>query len=249
MPTSTLIPVLTLPYPLVLLPTARIQLPLDEAVGTRLIELVQRSDVQPVIGTVPCTSSSTIHSWGTAARVVRIVRPISQSSKRLYHVTLHGLSRIHFPDTKSQAPFSPSELIELTAEYPKADGPPSQETIVPFRAAASKLLESLAQDTTQQSRRDVYVKISHMIEEVSDDRAPWMADVIVAGINKVEYEDKLGESFVFLLHTRASPSMLYERMKSPRPWAALRWSVPIISRKASTTLLISSGLLSRGEAI
>ena len=88
-----------------------------------------------------------------------------------------------------------------------------------------------------------------MIEEVSDDRAPWMADVIVAGINKVEYEDKLGESFVFLLHTRASPSMLYERMKSPRAWAALRWSVPIISREASTTLSISSGLLSRGEAI
>ncbi|TBU30927.1 ATP-dependent protease La [Dichomitus squalens] len=191
MPHSTLIPVLTLPHPVVLLPTARIQLPLDEATGTRLIELVQRSDVQPVVGTVPCTSSSTIHSWGTAARVVRIVRPISQSSKRLYHVTLHGLSRIHFPDTKSQAPFSPNELIELKAEYPKADGPSSQEIIMPFRAAASKLLESLAQDATQQSRRDVYVKISHMIEEVSDDRAPWMADVIIASINKLEYEDKL----------------------------------------------------------
>ncbi|KAH9929865.1 uncharacterized protein BXZ73DRAFT_47826 [Epithele typhae] len=30
-----------------------------------------------------------------------------------------------------------------------------------------------------------------MIEEVSDDKTPWMADVIVAGINKVEYDDKL----------------------------------------------------------
>ncbi|KAI0717733.1 ATP-dependent protease La [Cerioporus squamosus] len=190
MPRSTLLPVLTLPNPLVLLPTARIQLSLDEAVGTHLIELVQRSEVQLVIGTVPCTSPTTIHPWGTAARVVRVVRPISRSTQRVYHVTLHGLSRIHFPDTTS-GPFAPNELIELRAEYPPADGPPSPESIAPFRAAASKLLDSLAQDATQQSRRDVYVKISHMIEEVSDDRAPWMADVIVAGINKVEYQDKL----------------------------------------------------------
>ncbi|TFK82017.1 ATP-dependent protease La [Polyporus arcularius HHB13444] len=187
---STLLPVLTLPNPTVLLPTARIQLSLDEDVGTRLIELVQRSEVQLVIGTVPCTSPTTIHPWGTAARVVRVVRPISRASQRVYHVTLHGLSRIHFPDT-TPGPFAPNELIELRAEYPPADGPPSPESIAPFRAAASKLLDSLAQDATQQSRRDVYVKISHMIEEVSDDRAPWMADVIVAGINKVEYADKL----------------------------------------------------------
>ena len=193
---SSLLPVLTLPNPLVLLPTARIQLSLDETVGTRLIELVQRSEVQLVIGTVPCTSPTTIHPWGTAARVVRVVRPISRSSQRVYHVTLHGLSRIHFPDTTSGT-FAPNELIELRAEYPPADGPPSPETIAPFRTAASKLLDSLAQDATQQSRRDVYVKISHMIEEVSDDRAPWLADVIVAGINKIEYADKLGEFQAF----------------------------------------------------
>ncbi len=195
MPNSALLPVLTLPLPLVLLPTARIQLPLDDATGTRLIELVQRSESQLVVGTVPCTSSSTVHPWGTAARVVRIVRPLSKSPQRLYHVTLHGLSRIYFPDTKSQAPFAPSDLIELKTEYPlKADAPPTHGAVVPFRAAASKLLEDLAQNATQQSRKDVYAKISQMMEEVSDDRTPWMADVIVAAINKVEYDDKLGES-------------------------------------------------------
>ncbi len=190
---STTLPVLTLPNPLVLLPTARLQLSLDEAVGTRLIDLVQRSDVQLVIGTVPCISPSVLHPSGTAARVVRIVRPISRSPKRIYHVTLHGLSRIYYPDVKSASEVDANELIEVRAEYPKPDGPPSSEVIAPFRAAASKLLDSLAQDVTQQSRRDVYIKISHMIEEVSDDRAPWMADVIVAVINKIEYNDKLGE--------------------------------------------------------
>ncbi|KAI1790585.1 ATP-dependent protease La [Ganoderma leucocontextum] len=191
MPNAALLPVLTLPHPLVLLPTARIQLSLDDATGTRLIDLVQRSEVQLVIGTVPCTSSSTVHPWGTAARVVRIVRPISKSPQRLYHVTLHGLSRIYLPDTKSQAPFNSRDLIELKAEYPKTDAQPTQEIVASFRAAASKLLESLAQDATQQSRKEVYVKIAQMMEEVSDDRTPWMADVIVAGINKVEYDDKL----------------------------------------------------------
>ena len=193
---APLLPVLTLPHPLVLLPTARTQLSLDDDVGARLIDLVQRSESQLVIGTVPCSPSSNIHSWGTAARVVRVVRPVSRSAQRIFHVTLHGLSRVHYPDVDPSASVSPSELIELNAEYPKQDGTPAPDTVAPFRAAAAKLLENLAQDASQQSRRDVYVKISHMIEEVSDDRTPWMADVIVAGINKVDYNDKLGECFI-----------------------------------------------------
>ncbi|KAI0370857.1 ATP-dependent protease La [Pilatotrama ljubarskyi] len=188
---ATLIPVLTLPQPLVLLPTARIQTFLDEEAGLKLVELVQRSDSQLVIGTVPCTSTSEVYSWGTGARIVRVVRTVARSSGKAFQVTLHGLTRLHYPDTHSGAPFSPNDLVEFVAERPKADGPPSQEAVAAFRAAATKLLEHLAQDTNQQSRRDVYVKISHMLEEVSDDRTPWMADVIVAGINKLDYNDKL----------------------------------------------------------
>ncbi|KAI0351613.1 ATP-dependent protease La [Trametes cingulata] len=188
---STLFPVLTLPQPLVLLPTARLQTFLDEPAGLKLVELVQRSDAQLVIGTVPCTSTSEVYSWGTGARIVRVVRTVARSSDKAFQVTLHGLTRLHYPDIHSGAPFSPNDLVELVAERPKADGPPSQEAVAAFRAAATKLLEHLAQDTNQQSRRDVYVKISHMLEEVSDDRTPWMADVIVAGMNKLDYNDKL----------------------------------------------------------
>ncbi|KAI0326803.1 ATP-dependent protease La [Cubamyces sp. BRFM 1775] len=191
MAASTLVPVLTLPQPIVLLPTARIQAFLDEPAGLKLVELVQRSDAQLVVGTVPCTSASEVYSWGTGARVVRVVRTVSRSSDKAFQVTLHGLSRLYYPDTQSGAPFNPNDLIELTAERPKPDGPPSQEAVATFRAAAAKLLDHLARDTNQQSRRDVYVKISHMLEEVSDDRTPWMADVIVAGINKLDYNDKL----------------------------------------------------------
>ncbi|KAI0651283.1 ATP-dependent protease La [Trametes meyenii] len=187
----TLVPVLTLSQPLVLLPTARLQTFLDEPAGLKLVELVQRSDTQLVIGTVPCASTSEVYSWGTGARVVRVVRTVAKASDKAFQVTLHGLSRLHYPDTQSGAPFSPNDLIELTAERPKSDGPPATEAVAAFRAAATKLLDHLAQDTNHQSRRDVYVKISHMLEEVSDDRTPWMADVIVAGINKLDYQDKL----------------------------------------------------------
>ncbi|KAH9922330.1 ATP-dependent protease La [Epithele typhae] len=188
-----LLPVLTLPYPLVLLPTARTQVALDEATGSRLIELVQRSDApQLTVGTVPISTSNSLHSWGTLARVVRVVRPVSRGPQRFYNVTLQGLSRIHFPDLDpTPIGVGPNELLELAVYIPTQDGCPSHEAIGPFRSAASKLLDYIAQDANQQSRRDVYLKISHMIEEVSDDRTPWMADVIVAGINKVEYDDKL----------------------------------------------------------
>ncbi|KAI9068824.1 ATP-dependent protease La [Trametes sanguinea] len=188
---SSLHPVLTLPQPVVLLPTARLQTFLDEAAGARLVHLVQQADSELVIGTVPCLSSSEVYPWGTGARVVRVIRTMSKASDKAFQVTLHGLSRLYYPDTQSGAPFNPNDLIELSVEHPKPAGTPSQEAVAAFRAAAAKLLDHLAKDATQQSRRDVYVKISHMLDEVSDDRTPWMADVIVAGINKLDYNDKL----------------------------------------------------------
>ncbi|KAH9915966.1 uncharacterized protein BXZ73DRAFT_106033 [Epithele typhae] len=124
---------------------------------------------QHTVGTVPISTSNSLHSWG---------------SRRL--------SRIHLPDLDpTPVGVGPNELLELVVDFPAQDGCPSHEAIGPFKSAASKLLDYITQDANQQSRRDVYLNISHMIEEVSDDKTPWMADVIVAGINKVEYDDKL----------------------------------------------------------
>ncbi|KAI0776816.1 ATP-dependent protease La [Trametes elegans] len=224
---STLIPVLTLPQPLVLLPTARLQTFLDEPAGLKLVELVQRSEAQLVIGTVPCTSTSEVHSWGTGARIVRVVRTVSRSSDKAFQVTLHGLSRLHYPDTQSGAPFAPNDLVELVAERPKSDDHPSQAAVATFRAAATKLLEHLAQDTNQQSRRDVYVKISHMLEEVSNDRTPWMADVIVAGINKLDYNDKLAY---------LSASAVDERLKRATELFVKQASISEVTKKIAQSI-------------
>ncbi|KAL1938944.1 hypothetical protein VTO73DRAFT_11097 [Trametes versicolor] len=227
MPGSTLIPVLTLPQPLVLLPTARLQTFLDEQAGLKLVQLVQRSDAQLVIGTALCTSTSEIFSWGTGARVVRVVRTVSRSLDKAYQVTLHGLSRLHYPDTQSGAPFSPSDVVELRADRPKDEGPASHEAVATFRAAATKLLDHLAQDANHQSRRDVYVKISHMLEEVSDDRTPWMADVIVAGINKLDYNDKL----VYL-----SASSVNERLQRATELFVKQASISEVTKKIAQSI-------------
>ena len=71
------------------------------------------------------------------------------------------------------------------------EGKPNSENVIKFKTAALRLLDFLAKDTTQQSKRDTYNKVASMIEEVTEQRAPWMADVMVANING-EYADKLG---------------------------------------------------------
>lgn len=83
-------------------------------------------------------------------------------------------------------------IVHRRIEYPTVHGSPTPESIVKFKAAALKLLDQLAKDTTQQSKRDSYNKVSEMVEEVSSARAAWMADVMVSSTN-AEYSDKLGE--------------------------------------------------------
>ena len=83
-------------------------------------------------------------------------------------------------------------LVYRKVEYPPVAGMPAAESVVKFKAAALKLLDQLAKDTTQQVKRDSYTKVAGMVEEVTPARAAWMADVMVSSIN-AEYADKLGE--------------------------------------------------------
>lgn len=197
MSTATL-PVLALPAPLVLLPTARLTLPIPRAAGEVLLELIHETETQPVVAAVPLVSDPpALHPWGTAARVVRLVRPPSRTSKQPFLLTLHGLSRVRILD-EGKSTFSPtSGVVERTVEYVTVDGAPSQESIATFKAAAHKLLDRMAQDSTQQSRKDSYNKIANMLDELSDQRVPWMADLLVAGLN-TEHGDRLGTSSLLL---------------------------------------------------
>lgn len=209
-PTMTLptLPVLALPHPLVLLPTARITLPVHRLTGEALLNLVQESEAQPVIAAVPLASpEAPIHGWGVAARITRLIKPPSKNPKQPFLLSLHGITRIRIfeaANSESQdqvVSISPDGgLQERKVEYAPPDGVPSMEWVVKFKTAALRLLDHLARDTTQQTKRDTYNKVASMLEEMSDQRAPWMADVMVASVNG-DYADKLGEFSFRSLHT------------------------------------------------
>ena len=64
-----------------------------------------------------------------------------------------------------------------------------------FKQSALRLLDRLAKDSAQQSRKDGYNKIAAMLEDITDARAPWMADVLVGSVSG-EHSDKLGMSSI-----------------------------------------------------
>ncbi|OBZ74418.1 Lon protease 2, peroxisomal [Grifola frondosa] len=188
---TSILPLLPLPHPFILLPTARLTVPLSKATGEALLGLSQQSENQPIVAAVPLLSSDppTLHNWGTSARIVRLVQPLARNPDQPYLLTLHGLARIRVPESEPHL-LSSDVLIQRKIEYPQSEGIPSTEAVIAFKAAATKLLAGLAKDAPQRSRRDIYVKISHMIDEVSTQRAAWMADVLMAGLN-ADFNDKL----------------------------------------------------------
>jgi ATP-dependent Lon protease len=88
--------------------------------------------------------------------------------------------------------------VEHVVEYPDTNGVvPSRESVEVFKGAALRLLDRLAKDASQLSRKEGWLKVSTMVEEISGSRAAWMADVMVAAVNG-EYSDKLGTSIRYL---------------------------------------------------
>lgn len=195
---SSTLPILALSNPLILLPTGRITLPVQRSIGDTLLTLVQESEAQPIIAAVPVTANNTLNPWGTAARILRLIRPQARSTRQPYLLTLSGISRVRIvdsaPDVSSEGTAAEvlGKVMTRNVEFPSDDGLPAMESVVKFKAASLKLLEQLARDTTQTAKRESYNKVAAMIEETSQSKAPWMADLMVSNVNG-EYADKLGE--------------------------------------------------------
>ncbi|TFK48306.1 ATP-dependent protease La [Heliocybe sulcata] len=199
--TATPLPILPIPHPLILLPSARLTLPVSRVTGEVLSTLVQESDVQPVLAAVPITShiqqinglrkgELTLSEWGTAARIIRLIRPPNRNPQHPYLLSLQGLTRIHLAEPLQLKSNALDVVKYHPVEYPPGDEIPSAETVEAFKAAALRLLDRLAKDSTQQSRKDAWMKIAGMVEEISEQRAAWMADVMISAVNG-EYSDKL----------------------------------------------------------
>ncbi|EAU87743.2 ATP-dependent protease La [Coprinopsis cinerea okayama7 len=237
MATSRL-PVLALPHPLILLPSARVTVPVSKTIGEQLLALIEESDALPIVATVPITSPTAsqrpagdldretglllpppnvdtrdgnqkstkeepneelpLSEWGTAARVLRLIRPPASTRttpRQPYLVSLHGLTRIKLinrskPKNKLTLSILNTSLPNRDVEYAPQDTVPSREAVERFKQSASRLLERLSRDSMQMSRREGYSKVLGMLEDIQDARTPWMADVMISTVG-CDYADKL----------------------------------------------------------
>jgi len=184
---------LTVQPPAILLPTSRLTIPVNNTVGDALIDLLDNTDTLPVVAVVPLTPpfdnvAPALAEWGTAARVLRIAKPSTRSQNQPYLIFLHGLARIKplHPHPPPSDPFPSCQV-----QYLPVDKVPNRETVARFRQAALRLLDRLARDALQPARKESYIKIATMLEDIADARTPWMADVLVGSID-TDYNDKLG---------------------------------------------------------
>ncbi|KAF9265144.1 hypothetical protein L218DRAFT_899488 [Marasmius fiardii PR-910] len=187
----TNIPVLPLPYPLVLLPGARLTIPISQDIGEALLTLLERTQNLPVVAAVPAISPNeketdkTLPKYATATRILRLVRPARQMADGektvMYLASVHGLTRVKLeePYDANKALSSPlQDRLEMrNVSYPpphthdqEQDIIALRDTIVKFKASALKVLGHLMQNSQhQQAKRDAYAKVAAMLEEL---RAP-----------------------------------------------------------------------------
>ncbi|KIL63580.1 hypothetical protein M378DRAFT_79441 [Amanita muscaria Koide BX008] len=201
--TSSKLPILALPYPVILLPTIRFTLSVHSDVGEAILSLIEESDTLPVVAAVPITTPGTDDSpqdsalaeWGTAARVLRLVKPTSRNLNQPYLVSLHGLTRVKVLDATSElssesSPPWTNSLPLHQVEYPPTEKDPSRESVDKFKYAATRLLDGLAKDAFPPAKRDNYLKMAAMLQDMTDHMASWMADVLMGSLNG-EHADKL----------------------------------------------------------
>ena len=212
--THSRLPLIPLPYPLIPLPSARLTFPISNNQADALIRLFNSSITNPLFAAVPFVQhdgTTSLHEWGVTARIARFVRPRAQSDEP-YLLTLAGITRIHLTSTStdtspttsntttgtsgtSSASSDAHPLPRVTVIHspPDAQSPPAPDIIQDFKAAAIRLLERFAQDTSQSARkRESWARIALVVDETELDKAAALADAIVSAVG-AEHVDKLGE--------------------------------------------------------
>lgn len=195
-----MLPVLPLQRPLLVLPSARLTLPVSKAVAELLLGLLHDSDAHPILAAVPALPTPTnvgpdagidLAEHGTAARVVRIARAPARNAALPYLLSLQGVARIRLLAPPKRHTPSLDRISYHPVEYLTPRAPPSADVVDAFRAAALTLLDRLAKDASQPFRRDGWLKLVEMIDDMSEARALGIADLLVAAVTG-DYDDQLG---------------------------------------------------------
>ncbi|KAI0298983.1 Lon protease C-terminal proteolytic domain-containing protein [Multifurca ochricompacta] len=203
-PEQPTLPLITLPFPLILLPAARVTFPITHKQADALIHLIDSSLSNPVLAAAPLIQfegNTSVNKWGVTARITRFVRPRPQSDDP-YLLTLTGIARLCLVKPP-QVPndYFPLPRVDVTYPAPDADSPPSADIVQDFKAAAIRLLERFAQDNSQSARkRESWSRIAHLVDETEPHKAAALADAIVSAVG-AEHAEKL------ILLSTESPSL------------------------------------------
>lgn len=227
-----------LPYPLILLPSARLTFPIPNNQADALIRLFNSSIANPVFAAVPFVQhdgKTSLHEWGVTARIARFVRPRAQSDEP-YLLTLAGITRIRLTNTSTDTSPStnnnnntvtvtgtsdtsshPLPRVTVIHSQPDDQSPPAPDVVQDFKVAAIRLLERLAQDATQSVRkRESWVRIAHAVDETELVKVAALADAIISAVG-AEHVDKLGEPFF---------SFIFPPLSGLSVYAACWWVIP-----------------------
>ncbi|KZT37119.1 ATP-dependent protease La [Sistotremastrum suecicum HHB10207 ss-3] len=203
---SPSLPIVVLPYPLILLPSAKVSIPVTKEQARFIISLLQDNQdasSQTVLGAVPILKPPTddpkalfqLNRWGCAARVTRLVRPSALQPSQPFLVSLQGLSRFQLVEPLLVSHEDISGPIQyMNIEYPlnEMKQTPTKETVIEFKQAALRVLERLSRDAgSNASRKDGWRRLADLVENIDNgSTAASLADVLVAVING-EHADRI----------------------------------------------------------
>ncbi|KAH9056835.1 ATP-dependent protease La [Lactarius vividus] len=224
------LPLIILPFPLVLLPGARATFPIPANLADALLRLIESSPSNPILAAVPLVQNegnTAVHKWAVTARITRFVRPRANSDEP-HLLTLTGIARVRLTDPP-QVVNDPLPLPRLDVSHPPpdSDSPPAADVVQDFKAAAIRLLERFSQDTSQSARkRESWTRIAHLVEESEPHKAAALADAIISAVG-AEHADKL------VLLSTESPSL---RLQHVTNVLAKQLSIVEVSSKIATAV-------------
>jgi ATP-dependent Lon protease len=214
MPSS--LPLLALAAPRVLLPTARISVPVDKQTAIAAHALFQAApDGHALVAAVPALAAPiadnegltpsddtsgpvSLAKWGTVARITRVLKSaVARGKGATYFVFLAGTgTRVRILQAETST--SEDSLPSIAVEYVKDSSQPAREIVEAFRSAAAALLDRLARDPAQQSRRDAWQRLADALEGLSSSNALSTADALLSALG-IDHPDQLGQSSIPLI--------------------------------------------------
>lgn len=192
---SAVLPVISLPHPLILLPSARVTLPISRSIGDALLAFAEQES-QNVLVAVPTikpatkTTDPVVSEYGVAARVLRLVRSANRNASQAYQLTIAGLARVKLEHPLQVKAKDLDSIIHCSVLYAEEDQVPSGTVVAAFKAAALNLLDKLIKPGP---RKEQYDRLMAMIEGASDQKVGALADALVGTVDG-EFVDKHGAS-------------------------------------------------------